>query len=308
MLTVLFEILSILGMLFLILLAVAILFLLLVLFFPITYRIAGRKDKAEIALSVSADWLFGLLRFRYRYPEPGNALIKLLWFTVFDSRHPPENKEEPPPPDGNAPKEGTEEKQPEAGSSNAAYERDKTGTSNNETDGTHEETGRKNTWSDTKDILSFFEKIQRFLMEKYKKMRYTFIGIYDKIKHIRENISYYKALLEDEETRLLFGHVRQRLGRILKSVRPRKLRADILFGADSPDITGYLYGIYGMLSPALGKHVLVTPDFTGAVLEGRLYAAGHITVFHLLWHGGILFFDKRLHLFFSRLKGGRNGR
>ena len=220
MLTVLFEILSILGMLFLILLAVVILFLLLVLFFPITYRIAGRKDKAEIALSVSADWLFGLLRFRYRYPEPGNALIKLLWFTVFDSRHPPENKEEPPPPDGNAPKEGTEEKQPEAGSSNAAYERDKTETSNNETDGTHEETGRKNTWSDTKDILSFFEKIQRFLMEKYKKMRYTFIGIYDKIKHIRENISYYKALLEDEETRLLFGHVRQRLGRILNLSAP----------------------------------------------------------------------------------------
>lgn len=313
MLTVLLKILSILGMLLLILLGAAVLFLLLVLFFPITYHISGKKNEEEVLFWASAVWLFGLLRFQYRYPRPGNALVKVLWFTVFDSKHPPKKDsagagQESGASDDKKTAAGQTQEGADASEKSSAGANGQSSSQADSAPSSGREAFEKQEEAGAEVPLSFWEKIQRFLMEKYEKMRYTFYGIYDKIKHIRDNISYYKALLDDEETVLLFQHAKKRLGRILHSIRPRKLQADILFGADSPDITGYLYGVYGMLSPGLGKKVSVTPDFTREVLEGEFYAAGHITVFHLLWHGGILFFDKRLHLFLIRLKGGRNGR
>ncbi|MDE6700476.1 MAG: DUF2953 domain-containing protein, partial [Acetatifactor sp.] len=94
----------------------------------------------------------------------------------------------------------------------------------------------------------------------------------------------------------------KRLGRILKSIRPRKLRADIRFGTGSPDTTGYAFGIYGMFCSWLGKQVVLTPDFERAVLVGELDAAGHITVFKLLWHGLILVTDRRIRALMDKLE------
>ena len=100
--------------------------------------------------------------------------------------------------------------------------------------------------------------------------------------------------MSEEETKGLFKHASMRLGKILKSIRPRKFRADIRFGAASPDTTGYVCAAYGMICCHLGKHVNFTPDFEQEILQGDLYAAGHITVFKLLWNGLMLVRDKRL--------------
>ena len=106
----------------------------------------------------------------------------------------------------------------------------------------------------------------------------------------------------EEDTRKLFWHGCLRVGRILKNIRPRRLKADILFGAASPDTTGYLYALYGMIYPYLGEHVLVTPDFTQAVFEGEIEAAGHITIFQVLWNSILFLLDKRLRRLIRRVK------
>ena len=62
MLTILFKILSILGIVLLILLGIALVVILLVLFFPISYKAAGKRTAEEFWITARVKWLFGLLR------------------------------------------------------------------------------------------------------------------------------------------------------------------------------------------------------------------------------------------------------
>lgn len=329
MLTILLKILSILGILLLVLLCIFLALLLLVLFFPITYKACGNrkilKQQADMKAELKAKWLFGLLRVVYGYPNPGKIIAKVLWFTVYDSSKPSAEKQD----------KGTAEGTPNADNAANADSTSTANTGNTEsadsaanTDNTANvdntanaesadpgdntstanagSTANANDTSNAENPDAAAQTLKNRILVRIEKIKYTFLNIYDKIKHIWENISYYKALLEDEDTRLLFSHASTRVGRILQSVRPRKIKADILFGTGSPDTTGYVYGVYGMLLPKLGPKVLVTPDFTQAILEGEISLAGHITVFQVLRHAIILLLDKRLRLFINRLKAGRN--
>ena len=85
MLTILFKILSILGILLLILLGIALVVILLVLFFPVCYKVSGKKTAEEMLFDAKMKWLFGLVRVTYSYPVPGKLLTKVLFFTVYDS-------------------------------------------------------------------------------------------------------------------------------------------------------------------------------------------------------------------------------
>ena len=60
MLTILFKILGILGILLLVLLGIALTVILLVLFFPLCYKASGQKSADEMRFSVKVRWLFGL--------------------------------------------------------------------------------------------------------------------------------------------------------------------------------------------------------------------------------------------------------
>lgn len=149
------------------------------------------------------------------------------------------------------------------------------------------------------------------ILQKFEKFKYTIHGIYDKIKEIWNNISYYLELLQEEETRQLFSHIMLRTGKSIKSVCPRHIRADILFGTGSPDTTGYLYGAYCMISPVLKADVCVTPDFERAVLEADFDISGRITVWVLAVNACRIALDKRLRRLIRKavspgLKGKEN--
>jgi len=344
MLSVLLKCLCILGIVLLCLLGLLIILLVLVLFFPVKYRFLGEKNTQEMCLDVRAHWLFGLLRVRYALPEPGKLLVKLLWFTLFDSE---KAAAESGKKHRKSKKKGAAEqgrKQPENGRESEAAGRETQG--NRESTQQNAAAGRevqenavesrkagestaenRESTAEGRDTQNGSMPVDRENAQNsqearsddnsksfsiFEKIKYTILNIYDKIKKIWENIiriygdiEYYANLLRDEDTKLLFSHAMFRLGRVLKSIRPRKIRADILFGTGSPDTTGYAYGVYGMLSPFLGQKVLVTPDFTRAVLEGEFYAAGHITAFTILWNGLRLLLDRRLRLFIKKLKAGR---
>lgn len=141
------------------------------------------------------------------------------------------------------------------------------------------------------------------LFEKIKKIKYTIQGIYDKIKKIWENISYYTALLREEDTKELFAHAMHVSGRILKSIRPRRIKADIVFGTGSPDTTGYLYGAYCVMTASMrNKAFLVTPDFERRIFQGEFDLAGHVCMGILLLNGLQLLMDKKLHIFIGKIK------
>ena len=138
--------------------------------------------------------------------------------------------------------------------------------------------------------------------EQQTKQKYTFSSVYDKIKEVWNNISYYKERITAEENKLFFGRVKERLFKILKSIKPRVLKADLLIGTGSPDTTGYVCALYGMLSPILGRDFILTPDFEEKVLKGSFYAKGKMRIFTILRHGIMVLLDKQLKAFMKEMK------
>lgn len=308
---IILKILMVMGILLLVLLGLALAAFLLVLFVPFVYQASGSMDGEKKELKAKIRWLFFQLRADCRYP--GRFTVKLLWKTLYDSGQDSEKdlpkkrrkKEggqragaEAPDGERNVPEShmgkaaGTgNSPEPPAASESAA---DSSGPGRG---GGQREADKAGPASEP--------SVSRKLQDRIEKIRYTIRDKYDKIKKIWENISYYAELLRDEDTLALWGHVKIRLLKILKSIRPGHIEADVLFGADSPDTTGYIFGAYGMLSPYLGPKVCLTPDFTQAVLKGRFALSGHITVSVILWNALKVAFDKKLHLFIKRMKAGR---
>ncbi len=319
MLAILFNILSVLGIILLVLLGILLIVLLLVLFVPISYRIYGSKNTEAMLVKINVNWLFGLLRIRFVYPEPGKVVAKLLCFTIYDSSASKEKLE--------SKKTDSVEKKKQSDADEAEKEVCwESLTISESSDGSEEghtqnvSTGKisgsdhcgaatENAASgDTKNIesdkLSFFQDIKQYILKKYEKIKYTILRIYDKIKKILENLAFYKELLQEEDTKALLRHAKRRVMGILKKLRPRRLKAEILFGTGSPDTTGYVLGVYGILSPQFRKpcYVNLTPDFTQAVFRGELDAAGYITVFCILSNGILLLLDKRLRMLIHKIK------
>lgn len=311
MLAIFLRILSVVGILLLVIIGLLFVAILLALFFPVTYRLSGKKSPDELVFIAKANWLFGLLRLRYKYPEPGKMTVKLLWFTIYEPNEDSDSEQET---DGKkAKKKHKSKKQREKSEARAEAKKD---------NAAPEETGEMSSPDTVPDSVqksertegaetdrpedareeSPEEKAGSWISQKIAKIQYTIRSIYDKIKEIWQNISYYKELFTDRETKQLLSYVMLRLNKILKNLRPRKLKAEILFGTGAPDTTGYAYGVYGMLLPILGPSVLVTPDFQRAVLEGNFQASGFTTLSVLLGQVLQVVRDKRLKRFLNRLK------
>ncbi len=153
------------------------------------------------------------------------------------------------------------------------------------------------------------EKEKLTFRDKIKKILYTIKTFCDKIKHIKDtikgiadNIAYYKKVITQTENKKLYGRVKDRIFKVLKSIRPRVLKASLHIGTGSPDTTGYLCALYGMLLPILGNNVILDADFEEAVWEGTFFLKGRITVFTLLRHAAGLLLDKQLRILIKQLK------
>ena len=311
MLTILLKILGILGILLLILLGIAVLVLLLVLFFPVCYKVSGKKDSEELRLTARAGWLFGFLRLSYDYPDPGKLLVKLLFFTLYDSsaeRPEKENtgtQQEASGENAASTEQALQEEPPKAVTEPALIEAEA------ESSPPSEETTAEALASDarTGDAETEVPKEERSsgkitdrLSRLFEKIRYTVRKICAKIKNIQKNIAFYKELWKDPDTQGLMKHAGKRLGHIFRRLRPKKLTVTATVGTGSPDLTGYLYGIYGMLLPKLGNGICITPDFEQAVFEGEFKASGHFTLACVLFHSLRLALDRRLRQLLHKIR------
>jgi len=301
---VILKLLSALGILLLVLLGVTLFLLLLVLFYPVTYKAKGVKNNDGTELSVNAAWLFGVLRIRYDYPEPGVLTVKLLWHTLFGARSPKAEKQKGRSKDKSKSRDKSRDKdkkikvkaedQAESVAGKAPALEPAPGNAPEEA-----ETAREGASEEKRaEGNNSFEK-------KFAEIKYTILNICGKIKELWENVEFYSRLLRDEETKQLISIVFFRLGRLLKHSRPGKLEVEALFGTGSPDTTGYAYGAYAMFMPVIGPGVIVTPDFERRILEGHFYMSGHIFSAVLIYHVLKVLMDDSFKKVFKKLKAGR---
>lgn len=283
MLAVILKILGIIGIVLLVILAAIVLLLLLILFLPVKYRIAASKNSDALNADIKISWLFGLFRAKYRYPEPGKVKIKLLCFTLF-------------------PKEKQGEKESKAGNKTKPDEKPAAIAENKSTNETSSEEETVEAVNDATQNTK--QSISEKILAKCENIKYTIQKICGKIKYIWENITFYKELLFHEDTKALIKHIFLRLHNILKKIKPKRVNADILFGTGHPDTTGYVLGVYGVLSTQIHKPNVInlTPDFENKVIEGRVEASGHFRIFTILKNAVMLILDKRLKELLSKVK------
>ncbi len=276
------EILKWIGIVLLYLLLFVLIVLLLVLFLPIKYTGEGTYNSEKQYALIKIRWFWGLVRVKAAYPDEPYLSVKLLWIELIkpDKENDAPKKEksmqdtaEPVEDKGVTPKEGT----PHQRNFENSKEQEKESTP-------PKEKSAAATEKITRDKEPFYEK---------------WIGIRDKIQ-------YYIAILKEQDTKDLLAHCKIRIIKILKSIRPRKITFQGTVGFATPDTTGYLYGVYCIMSSYLGENVILIPDFEKEIIDVTGSLKGRITIFVLAWNALQIYLDKRLMRLISKLKkGGR---
>ncbi len=304
MVAFLLGLLKVIGIILLVLLLVILVVVGLVLFVPIRYQGTGRiwEEKKEAEASVT--WLLKLVRFRldYQYPEKPVMSLKILWIDVLKLLEKKGNK--------------AEQKQEEAATAASDEVSKPTGVSvqsQPKTDisweaynGTEQQAMPKE--EDLEDGLPWeeadWEEEKVPLKEKIQNIIFKINSIYDKIKNVVENLQYYLAILQEEDTKQLLSEAWGAIVKILKSIRPKEFEVKGEFGFASPDTTGKAYGAYCAVRPLVGEHIQLEPIFEEQVFRIKAGLKGRITIFVIVVNALRIVFDKRLQPLINKLKNG----
>lgn len=301
---VILQILAVIGIVLLVLLALLILTVLVVLFVPIRYRASGEKEADRIEGVAAVSFLYPLLSFKWQRAGNENRwALRLLGIKLKSSPKvdkgkttEPEKTEkgkvaEPEKTDKGKAEETAQAAKPEKAAEPVNEEKQPATPSvqNAETEDAArqaEETGTQET-----DRVS-----------SEKKARFTISGLCDKMEKIRDNVEYYKERLTAEENRLFLKRTKERIFAVLKSIKPKVLTARVVCGTGSPDTTGYVCAVYGMLYPVIEDRISFTADFENKVLDGELSVKGKVRVVTLVRHGIKILLDKQLKVFLKEMK------
>ncbi len=284
--------------------------LLLILFLPICYRVKGKLDAEGKMLNAKVSWFLGLIRLRFDYPEPARLILKLAFFTLMgkeekdsDEKQEVSGKEDHQEQEadeslGKA-EENTGKSEVLAGDLVESELSEETKESEEQTEFSEEEDeNEKGIYEsespEEKKKAPKPKKVKKSKEEKEtEKARKK-----EKIQKILDDVKYYKALWEEKDTRPFVKDALARILHVLKNLLPKKIRGRILFGAASPDATGYVYGVYCVLKTMYPKRfsLEVTPDFERKVLEADLLIKGRFMVITLLIDALRIFFDKRFRV------------
>ena len=317
------TILKVIAYILLAIIGILIALILLVLFVPIRYSISGNFSvdlnweefiKAPGDLKIRVSWLLKLLRAYYHYPDSPFLRVKLLYFTIYDSRVPPEEVEEIKEKVKNEVAELADEvveevtgelkevvgkEESEEGAENPDAKVDVSSLDGETEDGSDELS------PDEIAGLSFFAKIKHF----FQKTVYTIKKFYARMVSTRLRIEDFFKKINDISEKLKSEEVKQALAlclthlkRIWKNIRPRKIRADLLVGLDDPQKTARFLEVYSILYPYIGENVFIKPDFNRFVIDGEFVVRGRITPYVILWAAWKLYFDQNIRAVIKMFK------
>lgn len=294
--SIILNILKIIGFILLGILGLVLALLLVVLFVPVRYKVCAICDmdetKKEYRIKVKMSWLLGLLRMKYDYPDENGFVLKAGPFSIFGNKKRKqvltkkcrEKKIKPE-------KENTVQKVKEEFSEN------KTETKN-------ENVLKNENVSENEKSPETIEKIEnkkkrKSLKEKIILTRDRFCDkikkILIRIRDIIKNIKKYHAILKSTQFQESFALCKHSLKRFLKMIKPAKVKMDLKAGFSDPEKTGYLCAAVGVVSPFLGKgHMHVEPDFEQFIINGKAMVKGKVYVFIILIIGLKLYFDKNI--------------
>lgn len=288
MLQVLLMILKILGILILVILGIILAVLLLVLFVPVRYRVDAAFD-GKPGGGVLVSWLMHLVTVRVSYDGKATALVKVLWFRIFDKTVWPAEEESTNTADhadvqvGSVPEDEMDTIAPiepvsvpktvdSANTSVTSEAADCSRKPESATQRTAVSEIQMPEVKESEDKESFISKISN-----------TYQQICGKVNAGQEKVEQVRTFLNDQENRKTIGLLWRQVKKLLRHVLPRKISGRVRFGFDDPATTGqiltYISPFYGLYA----KTLKLEPIFEEKVLDGELHVKGHIRAATLLW-------------------------
>ena len=290
---VILQILAVIGIVLLVLLALLILTVLAVLFVPIRYRASGEKEADRIEGVAAVSFLYPFLSFKWQRAGNENRwALRLLGIKLKSSRKADKGKvAEPEKTDKGKAEETAQAAKPEKAAEPVKEEKQPATPSVQNAEAEDAARQAEETGTQETDRVS-----------SEKKARFTISRLCDKMEKIRDNVEYYKERLTAEENRLFLKRTKERIFAVLKSIKPKMLTARVVCGTGSPDTTGYVCAVYGMLYPVIEDRISFTADFENKVLDGELSVKGKVRVATLVRHGIKILLDKQLKVFLKEMK------
>lgn len=278
--------------------AAVILILVLIMFWPFQYQLAFEKTDA-LLLFGKVKWLFGLVTASIAYPDWKSVKIRLAGVLVFDTAckkslsAPMKQQDTMQAANASDQNENTEVQS--ITSSNA--EAPGNSTQHASTDSSSSDTSPKDGASKVQDSDPAHDSAlqKKPLVEKVK-------NLYQKFLSYKADFLYYKKLLTKEVTKRLFYDTFHRVKKILKYMKPRKMEGWLHIGTGSPDSTGYLMAVYGILLAFWGKTIRFEPDFEKQVFHGNIKISGSILIAPILYQAIRILLDRRLRIFIKKIK------
>lgn len=289
MLEIILLILKIIGIIALSLVGLLILILLFVLFVPIRYQINSTNEvDGNIEVRGRISWLLHMIHVRIEYKKELSYYVRLFGIKVY----PPKEKKEDTKKEDKKPEN---KKSEEIEKGNDSIEKTKVQISNPvEEEKKVTEKKESQIHSRERDISNYKEKKKNNSEAKdsHDKKKFTFKGLYDRIKEtflkIRKNIDF----ITDDSTKRAIKLCKDEILHIIKLIFPKKIRGVLKLGLENPALTGEIYGAYCTMFPIHKGDIVMVPYFDEEILEYRVMAKGYIQVITLLIIAIKIYFNK----------------
>ena len=291
MLHILLLVLKIIGIIIAVILGILVLLILIILLVPVRYQGEAAADGTwkGISAKIKVHWFFHLIAFSAEYKDEAFFWrLRIAWKKMgTDSEDGQESAVE----EQAEYKEKEEVSADEAGTEDRLEKEEKTDTKTEENVERLLQKPEKNEEESQippadEETPFLFEKIAGRLRAFFQKIKYTFQRLCGKIKTLSEKKEKVKEFLTDEVHRRAFQKTKTELSRLMRRIRPKKLKGTVHYGFEDPYHTGQVLAALGVVYPWLGEAVSVYPDFEKRILQGDLYVKGTVRALYvvlLIW-------------------------
>lgn len=264
-------VLKILGLVILGLLALVLAGILLVLFVPVRYRLQGSwLDSPEGRLKIT--WLCHLFSLSLSYKEQLSFRLRILGIPLHRRQK----------------REGHFSQEEEAAKERESQVQEK------ELSYPTEEPVRPSAREQAvpEDIPNEKTGIIEKILDFFRRLKFSFLGFCDKLKHIKDLARTVLQWVEEEENirslQFLLGQAKKLLAHVL----PRKGQGSVTFGFEDPYTTGQILTLASPFYPLYGKTIELHPVFDQKIFSCQGSVKGRIRLGYLLWLAFQVYRDK----------------
>ena len=285
MLHILLGLLKIIGIILAVIIGIVLLIIFVVLFAAMRYEIkaAADGDVKSLDADLKFSWLFHLISGYVRYKEENlDWQVKIAWKKL------------------NVPQKT---KTIDSSDTKEVVETPKISTDNvlNEEEIVKAESIKKESFKaesvqDKEENKKTMKKVKKKKEPLGEKIRCSIQKISDKIKDINELKEKIMSYIRAEAHKIGFQKLLKELLRVLKKLKPKKLKANVEFGFEDPYTTGNILAYASMLYPIYGDNISIKPNFEEVIIKGDVYLKGRIRISYFANMGIRLILNKNIRL------------